>query len=121
MHEGKIEKPRMQVVNGEARRLWSDADIVKVLDYKRKHYREGCGHRKPVEQRMSTSGGIFEVFVRNPKRLYDACMLGPETYAALTNCDAFLTPENRLRLSQLSARFREIASSQLTRSLEEIA
>jgi hypothetical protein len=89
MREGKIEKPRMQVVNGEARRVWSDADSVKVRAYKLKHFRQGCGRRKPVEQRMSTSGGIFEVFVRNPKRLYDACVLGTEAYAALINCAVF--------------------------------
>jgi predicted DNA-binding transcriptional regulator AlpA len=60
MHSGKIEKARMHVVNGEARRLWFDADIVKFQDYKRKNYREGCGRRKPKDRRTGTSRDVVK-------------------------------------------------------------
>lgn len=46
LYAGKVKEPKRQQLAGPAWRIWTDADVTRVKQYKAAHYRKGRG-RKP--------------------------------------------------------------------------
>jgi transcriptional regulator with XRE-family HTH domain len=58
MRGRKVVAPNKRVVNGQARRVWSEIDIWNLKQYKQEHYRKGCGRRKAGEQKPTCESRV---------------------------------------------------------------